>query len=267
MINEIRSLVHNHVRLMALTATATIKSRKEICHALGMKNPVVVSQSPNKSNITYSVLRKLNDMEATLGPLLEELQKERNLMDRTLIFCQKYDDVTGIYQYFVSLLGKDAVHPRHAPNLVKYRLVDMFTACTHPSVKQAILAAFTNQESPLRLLIATIAFGMGIDCRDIRRVIHWGPPNDVESYLQETGRAGRDNMSASAILYCGQHDHTHIDDDMKQYCSNTQRCRRELLLCHFDDTEKSVTETTNTSSITCICKCCDICHEKCTFNH
>ena len=52
MINEIRSLVHSHVRLMALTATATIKSRKEICHALGMKNPVVVSQSPNKSNIT-----------------------------------------------------------------------------------------------------------------------------------------------------------------------------------------------------------------------
>ena len=77
MIYEICSLVHSHVRLMAFTATATatIKSRKEICHALGMKNPVVVSQSPNKSNITYSVLRKLNDMEATLGPLLEELQK------------------------------------------------------------------------------------------------------------------------------------------------------------------------------------------------
>ena len=52
MINEICSLVHSHVRLMALTAPATIKSRKEICHALGMKNPVVISQSPNKSNIT-----------------------------------------------------------------------------------------------------------------------------------------------------------------------------------------------------------------------
>ena len=128
----------------------------------------------------------------------------------------------------------------------------MFTACTHSSVKQATLAAFTNQESPLRLLIATIAFGMGIDCRDIRRVIHWGPPNDVEYYLQETGQAGRDNMSASALLYCGQHDHTHIDDDMRQYCSNTQWYRRQLLLCHFDDMENSVTETTNTSSITCI---------------
>ena len=252
---------------MGLTATATIKSKNEICRALEMKNPVIVSQSPNKSNITYSVFRKLNDMEATFGPLLEELQKEQNLMDKTLIFCQKYDDVTSIYQYFITLLSKDAVHPRHAPNLVKYRLVDMFTACTHPSVKQAILTTFANQESPLRLLIATIAFGMGIDCRDIRRVIHWGPPHDVESYLQETGRAGKDNMPASAILYCGQHDHNHVDEDMKQYCSNTQYCRRELLLRHFDDEKKPAVDTSNPSSITCICKCCDICYEKCTFNH
>ena len=118
---------------MALTATTTIKSRNEICRALGMKIPVVVSQSPNKS-ITYSVFRKLNDMEATFGPLLEELWKERNLMDRTLIFCQKYDDITSIYQYFITSLSKDAVHPRHVSNLVKYRLVDMFTICTHPSV-------------------------------------------------------------------------------------------------------------------------------------
>ena len=108
-------------------------------------------------------------MEATFGPLLEELRKERNLMDRTLIFCQKYDDITNIYQYFITSLSKDAIHPCHAPNLVKYHLVDMFTACTHPSVKQAILTAFTNQESPLRLLIATIAFGMGMDYRDIQR--------------------------------------------------------------------------------------------------
>ena len=59
---------------MALTVTATIKSGNEICHALGTKNPVVVSQSPNKLNITYSVLRKLNDMEATLGAPLERME-------------------------------------------------------------------------------------------------------------------------------------------------------------------------------------------------
>ena len=73
-------------------------------------------------------------MEATFGPLLEELWKEQNLMDRTLIFCQKYDDITSIYQYFITSLSKDAVHPRYVSNLVKYRLVDMFTICTHPSV-------------------------------------------------------------------------------------------------------------------------------------
>ena len=260
---------------MALTATATIKSRKEICHALGMNNPVIVAQSPNKSNIIYSVCKKGNDMEETFAPLLEELRNKRNLMDRTLIFCQRYDDVTSIYQYFITKLDNDALHPHHAPNLVKYRLVDMFTACTHPSVKQAILTAFTNPESPLRVLVATIAFGMGIDCRNIRCVIHWGPPHDIESYLQETGRAGRDNMPASAILYYGKHDHNHSDEEMKQYCSNTELCRRQFLLHDFDDDDKeqletdtgSSSDTNNSSSIICKCNCCDICRTQCTFSH
>ena len=53
----------------------------------------------------------------------------------------------------------------------------------------------------LRVVIATIAFGMGLDCPNVRRIIHWGPSNDVEAYIQETGRAGRDGESAEALLY------------------------------------------------------------------
>lgn len=58
-------------------------------------------------------------------------------------------------------------------------------------------------DSVLRILIATTAFGMGIDCIDIRRVIHWGYPTDLESYVQETGRAGRDEEQSEAILISG----------------------------------------------------------------
>lgn len=57
-------------------------------------------------------------------------------------------------------------------------------------MKKAILETFPKQDSVLRVVVATIAFGMGLDCPNVRRVIHWGPSSDIESYLQETGRAG-----------------------------------------------------------------------------
>ena len=172
--------------------------------------------------------------EETLAPLVEQIRRERNLMDRVLLFCQKYDDVTHVYHF---MLGKEAYHPIGAPNLVKYRLIDMFTACTHPSVKEGIVSAFTKTDSPLRIVIATIAFGMGLDCPNVRKVIHWGPPSDIESYLQETGRAGRDGAQSTALLYYNTSDlrAQHIEGTMKAYCRNTDCCRRELILREFDD--------------------------------
>ena len=59
--------------------------------------------------------------------------------------------------------------------------VDMFTHCTHPSVKDSIIASISNAESVLRILICTVAFGMGINTQGVRQVLHWGPSSDVES--------------------------------------------------------------------------------------
>ena len=59
---------------------------------------------------------------------------------------------------------------------------------------------FSIPHSTLRVVVATIAFGMGIDCPNVRRVIHWGPSTDVELYLQETGHAGHDMLPSQAIL-------------------------------------------------------------------
>lgn len=118
-LGEIRSLIPSNIQLMALTATATKRSRQAICRTLGMKKPVVVSQSPNKPNIFYELHSKSGSLEETLAPLVEELRRERNLMDHVLIFCQKYDDVTHIYHFFLSRLGKEALHPVGAPNLVR----------------------------------------------------------------------------------------------------------------------------------------------------
>ena len=75
----------------------------------------------------------------------------------------------------------------------------MYTSCTDIDVKNQIISAFTKP-GVLRVICATVAFGMGIDCPDVRVVIHLGPPQDVESYIQETGRAGRDSLPSQAIL-------------------------------------------------------------------
>ena len=75
----------------------------------------------------------------------------------------------------------------------------MFSACTRKDVKEAILLRFST-DSCLCIVIATIAFGMGLDCPNVQRIIHWGPLSDLESYIQETGRAGRDGQAATATL-------------------------------------------------------------------
>ncbi len=106
-----------------------------------------------------------------------------------------------------------------------------------PQVKADILKAFCTPNSQLRIVIATVAIGMGRGyCPNVRRVIHWGPSRDIELYLQETGRAGRDMLPAQAILYHGGEGPVirNVEECVKEYCANKEVCRREVLLKHFD---------------------------------
>jgi len=151
-------------------------------------------------------------------------------------------------------LGKEMMGPiGTCHDLQEYQLIGMFLSCTHPSG-----TAFFSPCLTVIVVVATIAFGMGLDCPKIRRVIHWGPLSDIEQYLQETGRAGHDGQMAQATLYFTDMDLGQIDDtSMKEYCRNTDTCRRELLLKNFD------TSTGDSASTKCLCLCC-ICEAKCT---
>ena len=240
--------------MMALTATATRSTRQQICKRLGMVKPYLVIESPNRSNIVYSVY-PAETIEGTFAPLVEEIRRKRTSMEKVIIFCRTYDESSRIYLFLRSRLSVFGVQPIGAPDLSRFRLVEMFTACTHRDVKDSILVNFTCAEGVLRVVVATVAFGMGLDCPNVRRIIHWGSSSDVEAYLQETGRAGRDGMPAQAILYAVSHTvNRFMDDNMKDYVKNKEICRRRLLLQDFDG---DVKYTEN-------CGCCDICKRKCT---
>ena len=75
--------------------------------------------------------------------------------------------------------------PKGSPNYVYNRVIDMYKHSTHPTVKNKLLKQFTKP-SCLCIIIATIAFGMGIDCPDVRQIVHWGVPEDMEMYVQES---------------------------------------------------------------------------------
>lgn len=257
-LGEVRSIIPENVHVMALTATATKSTRAEIIKSLDMQRPVIVSIPPIKDNIFYSVSNKFN-IPFSLGPVCDRLAHQRTDMGRTIIFCRTYDEVTDIYYFFKQQLGFGFTDPPGAPDLTQFRLVDMYTHCTDQSVKDKILTQFTSSSTLPRVIIATIAFGMGIDCPDVRQIIHWGVPEDVETYVQETGRAGRDGLLSCALLFYGKSDLTkkRTSEQMRRYCTNSdQQCRKVILFSDFDNCQGVATMRT--------CQCCDICRKDCT---
>ena len=89
--------------------------------------------------------------------------------------------------------------PPGYPNLSGYRMIDMFTRVMTTPKKEEVMASFSVRDGILRVIIATTAFGMGVDIPDVQKVIHWGLPATHEEYVQEAGRCGRDGRLSVAI--------------------------------------------------------------------
>lgn len=126
---------------MAVTATATKSLRREVCHILGMSNPFIVTVSPDKSNIVFHV-SPFTTLEGTFKPVIEELRKERMHMARTIIYCQQQETCARLYLLFLLHLGSGFIEPAGFPDLPQFRLVDMYTSYTHPTVKEKLMSHF-----------------------------------------------------------------------------------------------------------------------------
>ena len=254
-LGEIRSLLPPSVRVMALTATATNAVRCSVTRTLGMDKPVVVALSPCKANLVYNV-GKYTTVVETFKPLLTRIRNDRDKCPRTIVYCQSYNMCADIYIYLSRGLGCELTEPVDAPNIAKFRLVDMFTSVTDQAHKDTTISLFTKP-SQLRVVIATVAFGLGIDCPDVREIIHVGVPEDIESYIQETGRAGRDGKPSLAILLKARVYHA-CEEGIKEYVDNDCQCRRDLLFKSMDNYKHRQIDSSRQ------CLCCDVCALICT---
>lgn len=254
MIGELRSLFPTSVHLLALTATATCATMKVVKERLSLQNPVIIGVSPNRPNIYLSMWDKMK-LEEFSKQISTELASRKKDYPKTVIFCQTYKDVSDLYSTLIKHLGEDKTDPAGYPNLLQFRLITMYTRASTDSMKKAVLSTFTKTGSTLRIVIATTAFSMGIDCPDIHKIIHWGPPCNLEQYLQEIGRAGRDGNPSHAILIAGK-GNRHIQYSMKMYCENKESCRRKLLFEPFVMYSHSEISTIK-------CECCDLCRISC----
>eukprot|EP00794_Sanderia_malayensis_P008486 gene8486-9392_t len=224
-LGELRSLwvLYCDIPYLAMKATATKETTTRLIRNLEMKNPLQIIKSPHRGNIHYSVIRLQHDnIEEIFQPVIDDLKANRYNTQRCIIFCQRLKSARALYRLFDSQLRE---HFQESKPYEKYQ------GKTEDAAKEYISKSFADINGSVRVLIATIAFGMGVDCKGLRFVIHFGPPADIDSYCQETGRAGRDGKQSYALLimYPRCMNSKRVSIEMKEYCSNTEKCRQDLI--------------------------------------
>jgi ATP-dependent DNA helicase RecQ len=228
---KIRNIIESiNVKLpiIALTATATPKVQLDIQKTLNLEDATVFKSSFNRKNLYYEI-RSKKDIDKQLIRYIKSHAGKAGI-----IYCLSRKRVEEVSE----LLGVNGI------NALPYH------AGLDPQVRMSNQEAFLNEE--VEVMVATIAFGMGIDKPDVRFVIHYDAPKSLEGYYQETGRAGRDGLDGTCILFYTYDDILKLDKFNKDkavsekenakillsemvFYANLGVCRRKQLLNYFGE--------------------------------
>ena len=261
---SLQSFFTSTVPFVALTATASTSTRLKICKSLNMIEPVIITTSPNRINLRYSVIHVEESIVSRFTWLLEELRMEQSNATRTVVFCRSIASCASLYRLFDFTLKDEGYVPRGVIN-VKNALFGMFHSKITDYEQSALLESFSKPDGVCRILFSTIAFGMGLNIPNIYRVIHDGPAESVDHYVQESGRGGRDGHLCEVVLYLySGSTRGKISSEMKMYCKNKKCCRRiQLMECFPGHIEfpQPAHMCCDICATECLCNCtCGICH-------
>lgn len=158
-LGEVRSLIPQHVHVMALTDTATKTTRKVVIKRLNMKCPIIISVTPDKPNIVYQVTQKTS-MDNVVTPVVDRLKREGTRADKVIIYCWYYREVADFYDLFKEKLGVFFTSPPDLVDVAPFQVVGMYTSVTVDAVKSQIVKSFCTSNGNLRVVLCTVAFGM-----------------------------------------------------------------------------------------------------------
>ena len=199
--------------------------------------------------------------------VVQDLKGEKATCPKTIIFCDSAYEACSVFYWLYESLG-DLAFANTEEKTKNNLLIALFTAPSGATTKALIVKEFRSISSKCRVLVSTVAFGMGVDIPDIRRVIIWGMPKDVVTLWQEIGRAGRDQQSAIAYVFPFRPPLTF--DNRQKIFQAEETCLRNLIMRSFHNCETYGSEDKEMCTYSCgdscqcsHCTCCSFCITKC----